>query len=502
VAIFKLGIDAEYVLAGLLRSHLFPAHKADRSEIPPEFSSAGFTDDVAKALAASGGRSKGCGYDSVRYLSTRFNNVPRAMAIPHPVPHARLALCIHENWDSLRRISSNRNSFIRPRLYPDGRLFTMEYGGGPKRVTKELKRGFGKRFLVKADVSNCYPSVYTHSIAWAAVGKYEAKVRRTEHTAWFNVLDMRVREAKRNETHGIVIGPATSSIIAEFILGRVDEALRSEFNHVRFIDDFQAFCETEEEALHFVRRLSQELRKHELELNARKTSINPLPTTSSPDWVHQLSLWKPERSPELTVYDVTNYLDLALSMAHREPDGSVLKYAVKAIRAQKKRTDALLALISYTLNLSFHNPVLIPLVDHMFDEMVSRGYPLAYGDSIERLILHYAESGNADALCWALHFAARHGLTLGIELGAAIVRMADCCSMVMLRTIGDDDAKQQVLEFAQNLIGGVVAEIDKYELDQYWILLYELYLDGEITNPYVNESAFDILQAAGVRFVL
>lgn len=333
------------------------------------------------------------------------------------------------------------------------------------------------------------------------MGKTEAKARRSEHAAWFNQLDMQVRNAKRNETHGIVIGPATSSIIAEFVLGRVDEALRSEFNHLRFVDDFQAFCETEEDALRFVRRLSEELRKYELELNARKTSICPLPCTSSPDWVHQLSLWKPERNPELTVYDVTNYLDLALSMAHREPDGSVLKYAVKAIRAQKKRADALFALISYTLNLPFHNPVLIPLVDRMFDEMVSRGYPLNYSESIERLIVHYAESRNADALCWALHFASRHGLTLSPDLGTAVVRTADCCSMAMLRAVADTTTRQLVLEFAQNLIAGVVDEIDKYELDQYWLLLYELYLDGEIPNPYVNEPAFAILKAAGVRFL-
>jgi hypothetical protein len=375
----------------------------------------------------------------------------------------------------------------------------MDYDSGPKRVARELRRGFGKRFLVRADISNCYPSIYSHSIPWAAVGRAAAKTRRGSGE-WFNELDKRVREAKRGETHGIVIGPATSSVIAEFILGRVDDALRRDFSHVRFLDDFQAFCETEEEALRFIQRLSDELRKFNLELNARKTSIDPLPRTISPDWLHQLSLWSPSREP-LTAYDVTNYLDLALSMASREPDGSVLKYAVKAIRNRPLRNDALFALISYTLNLSYHSPVLVALLDKMLDEMLARGYPLNYGGSIQRLMKHFADSRCSDGLAWSLHFAERHGLTLGACLASAAVTCGDCFTLAQLRRIGDAAARQTVLSFASSIIAGVVDEVDKYELDQYWLLLYELFLDGEIANPYRNENAFAILAAGGVRFL-
>ena len=501
MAVLKLGVDADYVLSALLRHHLFPSHKADLSELPPVFTSAGLTDKVARHLAASSGRKEAFGYDCIRYLSTRFNNVPRTLSIPHPVPHARLALCIHENWESIKRITSNKNSLISPRLYPDGRLFTMEYGKGPKRILKELTRAFGKRFLVKADVSNCYPSIYTHSIAWAAVGKPEAKAKRNDCAAWFNQLDKRVRQAKRNETHGIVIGPATSSIVAEFILGRIDEALRAEFDHLRFLDDFQAFCATEEDALAFIRRLAHELRAFELELNARKTTIQPLPCTSSADWVHQLSLWMPKRVPELFVDDVTNYLDLALSMASREPDGSVLKYAIKAVRAKKKRNDALFALISYTLNLSFHNPVLVPMLDVMFDEVVASGLPLEYGHKIESLIQHFAESHCSDGLSWSLYYAARHGFTLRSELAAEVVECGDCLALAQLRRVGDATVRQMVLDFATTRIAGVVDEVEKYDLDQYWLLLYELYLDGDIANPYAGEDTFDILASAGIRFL-
>ena len=492
-------MDAEYVLSALLRHNYLPAHKADLTEVPPLFSTETLTNQVACDLAASGGRQGGCGYDVIRYLSTRFNKVPRVLSVPHPVAHSRLALCISDNWDEIKWITSNPNSFIKPRLHPDGRLVIMDYGSGSQRAIGDIRRGFGKRFRVKADISNCYPSIYTHSIPWAAVGRPAAKVRRRDDE-WFNLLDKRAREAKRGETHGIVIGPATSSIICEFVLGRVDEALRDCFSHCRFVDDFTADCATEEEALRFLQTLAARLREFNLELNARKTEVASLPVTSTPCWVHELSLWSPRRDT-LTASDITNYLDLALSMTAREPDGSVLKYAIKAIRRRPMRDSALFALISYTLSLAYHNPVLLPLLDQMFDKMAELGYPLNYEESINTLISHFSSTRCADGLAWALHYADREGFCIDNTLAPSILECGDCLSLCQLWRNGSGSARLMVQELVAALVGGVVTEVDKYELDQYWMLLYELYADGKIQNPYKGEDAFQIMSTAGVRFM-
>jgi len=492
-------LDAKYVLDALLKHNYLPAHKGDLSEVPPTFSGSSLEERAAQDLADSGGRDARCGYDSVTFLSTRFNNVPRALAVPHPVAHSRLSLCIRDNWESLKAIETNENSFIRPRRHRDGRLFTMDYESGSKRTMRELRQAFGERFVVHADISNCYPSIYTHSIPWAALGRSVAKTRRGPNE-WFNALDKCVRDANRSETHGIVIGPGTSSVVAEFILGAIDEALRDDFTHSRFVDDYQAFCATEEDALDFVRRLSDELRGFNLSLNARKTAIRPLPCTNSADWVHQLSLWAPS-GDVLSLHDVVNYLDLAHSMSAREPDGSVLKYAIKAVRGQQKTDDALFALISYTFNLALHNPVLVPLLGEMFDDMRSRDIALNYGESILCMVERFARSRCADGLSWALYYAENQGVTVSGSLADEIVRCGDCLTLAQLRRVGCADARRMVREFADSLVSTVVDEIDKYELDQYWVLLYELFVDRERANPYANEDAFDIMSAAGIRFL-
>ena len=40
-----------------------------------------------------------------------------------------------------------------------------------------------------------------------------------------------------------------------------------------------------------------------------------------------------------------------------------------------------------------------------------------------------------------------------------------------------------------------------YELDQYWILLYQLFFHDRIGNPYEDEPTFEILKKYDVQFV-
>lgn len=37
------------------------------------------------------------------------------------------------------------------------------------------KLSIGKKYVVKSDITSCYPSIYSHSISWALLGKDEAK---------------------------------------------------------------------------------------------------------------------------------------------------------------------------------------------------------------------------------------------------------------------------------------------------------------------------------------
>ena len=240
----------DYAYEALLRFNYFPMVKNRRDELPPVFSTRKFKPAIADELIlkmASQKRKEG--FDQIVYRCNRFNNVIRTMHIPHPLPYARLCKVIRDNWKHLKFICKNKTSKIKPEKHCDGKLVAMgEYDLGrlvvmdspkfPRSLQKYLKLTTGAYYVTSADISNFFPSIYTHSIPWALVGHEVAKKDHNPQK-WFNSIDAKQRHLKRNETQGVPIGPATSNVISELILSPVDKALRNRgYRFIRAIDDY------------------------------------------------------------------------------------------------------------------------------------------------------------------------------------------------------------------------------------------------------------------------
>lgn len=493
-----MSVDRDFVLSALLQHNFFPTQKKAKEEMPPIFTSVAFTPDVAKKLIAGKPRKvEGYqGYDAVEYKLTRFNGVSRSCSIPHPTAYAHLSLCIHEHWDKLDYIAKNKISGIRPLEHSDGRIIIMDYEKSFEKTKRKLRGAFGRRFMVHTDISNCFPSVYSHAIPWAAVGfDYAKKHKPPKHRAeWFNQLDEKVRGLKRGETQGVAIGPATSNILSEVVLARVDETLRGEFVYTRFIDDYTAYCNTEEKAQEFVRRLAEELAKYKLLLNIRKTEVIPLPHALAGDWVAELSLALP-KSAIVSASDAINYLNLAVRLAQQTPDGSVLKYALKSLLSRKLGFMADVDVLRYALTLSFHQPVLLPLLEKLFDSTIFSGMFL-YTSELQQLALEHAQLRRSDAVAWAVYYLSKYGVTVESACADEILASRDCVSLLLLYLSGAPLHQARVASFVASL-----DPADLYELDQYWLLLYELFREGKIVSPYKDEDAFEIMAANAVGFV-
>jgi len=499
-----MSVDRDFVFAALLQHNFLPAQSPDCEELPPILSSRSFAVKAAKKLAASSWhRPKGYeGYDAVEYRLTRFNGVSRCCSIPHPAAYAELALCIWENWDKLGVIADNEHSVIRPRCHSDGRIIIMDdYGTASTKMSRNLVDSFGRRFLVRTDVSNCFPSIYSHAIPWALVTMSTAKKNRSRKE-WFNQLDEKTRQLKRNETQGVAIGPATSNIVFEVILSQVDKALEKQFGvrdkglvFRRFIDDYTAYCETEEQAQRFIRSLAEKLALYKLALNIAKTVVIPLPQSLDSDWLTELSLALP-KDKNLPAHDAVAYLDLAVRLASQRPGGSVLKYALKSLCGQKLTPAAVRAVLEYALTLSFHQPVLLPVLGSLFDATTRPG-KFAYGDELRRIVCDNADSRRSDGVAWGLHYLMKYGAKIERETADTVFAEPDCVALLLLYVWGDKTLRARVVKYANSL-----DRSDLYGLDQYWLLLYELFRDGSISNPYTSDRVFEILKGMGVSFVL
>lgn len=490
-----MALDAKFLLDALLRRNFLPNQRKDKEEIPPILTSNTFTPDVARDLASGDPRNRG--YDTVEYKLTRFDGVSRACSIPHPVAYAHLALCLHEHWQHLDYITHNPNSIIKPQKYPDGRMAIMSYDTAVFKKRQVLANSYGKRFVAQTDISNCFPSIYSHAIPWALVGHHHAKQAKNQRDEWFNMIDAKVRLAKRGETKGIAIGPGTSNVLSELILAKVDDAMRSDFpNYMRYIDDYTAYCDTEKEAREFIARLSRELSRFELHVNERKTSVRALPEAMADDWLTTLALELPVRTKPSTSIALS-YLDKAVHLSRQSPDGSVLKYALKSLLGKQPLLANDTDVFRYALNLAYHQPVLVPVLEQFFRTTESLAPFQRFAPELQQMAQEHAEQGRTDATSWSLYY--HHRLDVGVEeqCARAIVESRDCVPLLLLYTISADQHREWVVDAMEQLDVS-----DAYELDQYWLLRYEMFVEDEPIEFTDDERrVFEVLKSAEVRFV-
>ncbi len=496
--------DKDFVYNALLRYNYLPIGKKHPDDIPfPAFSTEDFTPDIADEMLENYTRKrrdkeKVTGYDQIEYRSTRFNLVTRLMHIPHPSPYARLCKSLSENWDKLSYICENPNSREKPAKYDTGKLIMGEWEDleqiSVMNYSKlsdarcKLKISTGKFYRVKADIASFFPSIYTHSIPWAVDGRDNAKVNSNEQL-WYNELDEAQRDVKRGETQGVPIGPATSHIISEFILSKVDEALGN-YTFVRYIDDYECYCETREEAEDFILKLEQELRNYLLSLNPKKVMVEELPIAYQDQWVMVLRNSIPSKH-QPSPRDIMSFLDLAVDLQKHYPEGSVLKYATRTL-ANSKKFDENSAdfFLKYLIALAVHRPNVLPILCQ-----VAKENDVGLDLDITPVLKQSIKFQRPDAICWSLYFMGIVGQKVSDDLAEKIIGAADCMSMAML--IALKQHREKVVDF----LNTTIACDSYYHCDQYWILIHELTADCSKFKPYRGDSGLKFLMEKKVRFV-
>ncbi|MCD4483579.1 RNA-directed DNA polymerase [Chromobacterium vaccinii] len=491
------------IYEGMTRWNYFPNQKDPIGELPPCFSTRQFTPEIVEIIvnAKQGDERKRTGYDHVEYYATRHNNIPRRLGLVHPAAYSLLAKCIYDNWDEVKNIRTNDNSMIKPDHYMDGRILIMNYEDVETKWVRSIGDSFGKRFRVKSDIASCFNTIYSHSIPWAVVGFEVAKqnLKRGGARHWSDDLDKCQRNTKRNETQGIPIGPSTSSIVVELILGEIDKKLKDEgYEFRRYIDDYICFCKTYEEAQKFLQLLGRQLNDFKLHLNLQKTSIIELPEPVSDDWVAEINNALPDRfvgqNYEQRKYlssEIAKFLDYAIRLNKKTPDGSVIKYAVGSIINNIDENSALVA-FEYIINLSWHYPALLPYLEILmsFERVPIRDYE----GKLSEIIIENARNNRSDGIAWPLHLIARGDLKISNEAIEEILTSRDCVGLVAL--YATHQADDRLIALADE-----IAQKTDYEKDQYWLFLYQIFLEGNIKNPYDNEDCFEILKKYSVNFM-
>ena len=218
------------------------------------------------------------------------------------------------------------------------------------------------------DITDCYGSIYTHSIAWALHGKEDAREHRNDNpqTLIGCIIDNLIQSMSYRQTNGIPQGSVLMDFIAEMVLGYADLMLSKSINEsnakdidykiLRYRDDYKIFANTQEDTVKIAKILSEVLADLNLKLNVQKTIIsnNIIRDVIKPDKL----FWNESKQEDISLQKT---LLLIHSLSEKYPNSGSISTAMSHfvdritpfnILSEHSST----ALISILVNIAFHNP--------------------------------------------------------------------------------------------------------------------------------------------------
>ena len=488
-------ITSEELYEGLLAYGIFT------EKLPPVFTAESFYQYCERSQHNF--RNKCHGY--IYYESMRDINIPRQLAIPNPMAYQKQCECLRENWEEIKKHFKDQTlndakkiSRIHIRKQKNSKsIFKMNYKDWRKDGSPEPDLLLGARYLVYADISNCFPSMYTHALPWALVGKDEAK--RQRNSGWFNKLDKTTRNLKNGETHGFLIGPHSSNLISEIILTAIDKTLTvAECKRFfRNIDDYTCYVESYEEAQKFLKCLNRALREYDLSLNHKKTKIEELPVGLTKRWVHQLNAVDFIASNGKVNYKgVRAYLDKSVVlMSENKESAAIINYAIKVLAHQELTKNA----EQYCLKIIMHYAIIYPYLVPLLDENVFMPFH-ATAEQIEEFSqVLYDESmklDNFESAIYAIFFSLKYNFEIKNVAAKNAIENEDCMLKIFtwlyLKENNNENGLNDLEEHARALVEG---EVNEGEFDKYWLFLYEVLKAEDLPDEW------RALKRANVTFI-
>lgn len=457
-------------------------------------------------------------FSLVEYRLTRNNNAPRILHTPHPIAYARLCEHIKGNWkEIIKKIGEVNDYDTRSMVIPkpnnlNNRLISMlSYNKRDDETMLRLDKQFGKKYQVHADIANCYPSIYSHSVSWALVGRDEAKKNR-DNSLWYNQFDFAIRTMQRSETIGIPIGPDTSGLISELILSQIDKKL-SHYDYVRFIDDYTCYCKSKDEVDDFLRELSRNLERYHLKLNTKKTKIFELPTSINEDWVRNLrfvasSFLKEKVLKSKDIDRISDFIDLGIKLSTDNPSDSPLKYMVKVLTKKiYGDQDTLIFVLIRLFRICFIYPYFIDALEDLLmvnSDSINDDIRQLLEVETNALIKEHIKYRRSDVALWCTYLAIRYEFKIGEydEISDTLIEERDCLATLLMY----EYAKTKKIKTTKylSLIQKIVDESDRELEDEWWIFIYQLYSENHTKAMFkkINyKDYYELMRKEKVSFL-
>ena len=213
----------------------------------------------------------------------------RPLELIYPAIYISLvnSICDHDNWMHIRkRFSEFETGAVdccsAPVMSLDNQtdVATQIRSWWHRVEQRSLIYSLEFSHILHTDVTDCYGSLYTHSIAWALHGLEDAKKNKGKNSLLGDKIDLHIRAGRYGQTNGISQGSVLMDFVAEIVLGYVDEQINSalgeptDFRILRYRDDYRIFANNDDRAEEILKVISDKLRSVGMKLGVSKTLLN------------------------------------------------------------------------------------------------------------------------------------------------------------------------------------------------------------------------------------
>ncbi|MHB8087095.1 MAG: RNA-directed DNA polymerase [Anaerolineaceae bacterium] len=238
--------------------------------------------------------------------------------------------------------------------------------------------------ILHTDVTDCYGSLYTHSISWAIHGLEEAKKNKRDNSFLGNKIDAHIQACRYGQTNGIAQGSVLMDFIAEIVLGFVDEQINlalgkaSDFRILRYRDDYRIFANSDDRVEEILKEISDKLRLVGMKLGVSKTVLNRnvVEGAIKPDKLAGIEL---QDLGETNAKTIQKQLLRLHSFGLRYPNSGALRRLVSefhsGISNQTEYPDDLEVQVAIATDIGFNSPATFPAVAGILSNLIAMASP-------------------------------------------------------------------------------------------------------------------------------
>jgi len=251
-------------------------------------------------------------------------------------------------------------------------------------------------YSISTDVTNCYGSIYTHTIDWAIRGKRNAKnAKNGKGRSLGHMIDYTIEQLQCGQTNGIPQGGVLFNFIAEIVLGYSDMCLSEKLHEmnitnwsvIRYRDDYRIFSNSKEIADQVVKVLADVLSDLNMHFNINKTGITTeiIESAIKPDkvyWNSKIPIIMPSvenKDKKLINYQLTlqKHLLEILWLSKKYPNSGSINKALTGLARRldglKQIKEPVLPLISIIADIISNNPKVIPAGVGVLSKLILKG---------------------------------------------------------------------------------------------------------------------------------